>query len=282
MSVTASTSGASTARKPIAILSYHQVAKPPKRGTPVRSLVLPRWRFALQMLALRRLGWRGLSLRDLEPYLRGERHGNVFGITLDDGYLNNLENALPVLVETGFTATLNVVTQRIGGRNVWDEGVGAPQVPLMDLSHLKAWLAAGMDIGAHTRRHVDLSRCDAETARDEISGSKQDLERLLGIEVRSFCYPYGEHRAEHATMARAAGYHWATTIVSSRVRADDDPLRMPRISVHLYDSIPLTLLQVTTDFEDWRMGRPGRRMLPNSRWAQAAHAAAAQTEPSVL
>lgn len=276
MSMTTTMSCASSARSPIAILSYHQVADPPKRGTPVRSLVLPRWRFALQLRALRRLGWRGLSLRELEPYLRGEREGKVFGITLDDGYLNNLENALPVLLDTGFSATLNVVTQRIGGTNEWDAGVGAPQVPLMDVSQLKAWLAAGMDIGAHTRRHVDLSRCDAATARDEIRGSKDDLERLLGIEVRSFCYPYGEHRLEHAAMVRAAGYQWATTIVSSRARADDDPMRLPRISVHLYDSIPLTLLQVTTDFEDWRMGRPGRRMLPNSRWAQADSRAAAE------
>ena len=45
-------------------------------------------------------------------------------------------------------------------------------------------------------------------------------------------------------------------------------MRLPRVSVHLYDSIPLTLLQVTTDFEDWRMGRPGRRKLPTSRWSQ--------------
>jgi peptidoglycan/xylan/chitin deacetylase (PgdA/CDA1 family) len=257
-----------SSRPPIAILSYHQVTKPPARGTPVRSLVLPPWRFALQLRLLKAAGWTGLSMRDLEPYLRGEKKGKVFGITLDDGYLNNFEQALPILRELGFTATAFIVSDRIGQSNAWDEPVGAPQVPLMDVAHLRAWLHAGMDIGGHTRHHVNLARCDAETAREEIAGCKEDLERMLGTEVRSFCYPYGEHLAEHAVMARAAGYKWATTIVSSRARASDDPLRLPRVSVHLYDSIALTLLQVTTDYEDWRMGRPGRRKLPTSRWSQ--------------
>src|SRR3954468_17188001 len=91
--------------RPIAILSYHQTRRPPPRGVPVRTLVLPPWRFALQLRTLKALGWTGLSMRDLEPYLRGEKAGKVFGITLDDGYLNNFEHALPVLRDIGFTAT---------------------------------------------------------------------------------------------------------------------------------------------------------------------------------
>ncbi len=264
------TSSLPSAHPPIAILSYHQTTGVPPRGTPVRSLVIPPWRFTLQLRALKALGWTGLSMRDLEPYLLGDKQGKVFGITLDDGYLNNFEHALPVLRALGFSATAFIVSGRVGGMNVWDEPVGAPQVPLMDVTQMRAWLHAGMDIGAHTRHHVNLPKCNTETAQEEILGAKQDLERMLGIEVRSFCYPYGEHRAEHAAMARSAGYKWATSIVSSRARADDDPMRLPRVSVHLYDSIPLTVLQVTTDYEDWRMGRPGRRELPTSRWSQSA------------
>ncbi|WP_235579834.1 polysaccharide deacetylase family protein [Ramlibacter sp. Leaf400] len=235
------------------MLSYHQTATPPRRGTPVRSLVLPPWRFALQLRTLKLLGWQGLSMRDLEPYLHGEKTGKVFGITLDDGYLNNLENALPVLRELGFTATAFIVSGQVGGTNAWDHPVGAPAVPLMDVDDLRTWLDAGMEIGAHTRNHVNLCATDEVVAREEIAGSKHDLEQLLGIEVRSFCYPYGEHRAEHADMVRQAGYATATAIVSSRTRAGDDLMRLPRISVHLYDKLPSFLARVTTDYEDWRM-----------------------------
>ena len=255
-----------TARRPIAILSYHQTTRPPRRGTPVRSLVLPPRRFARQLWSLRLLGWRGLSMRELEPYLRGEKTGKVFGITLDDGYLNNYEEALPILRKTGFSATAFIVTAQVGGSNVWDHAKGAQPVALMGISHLRAWLAAGMDIGAHTRNHVNLCECDEDTAREEIAGSKRELEQALGIEVRSFSYPYGEHRAEHAQMVREAGYATGTTIVSSRARPDDDLACLPRISVHLHDRLPQLLAQVTTGYEDWRMGRPKNRSRPDSRW----------------
>src|SRR5688572_13812483 len=116
---------ASTARpaRPVALLSYHQTDKPPRRGTPVRSLTLPPWRFAMQLRALKLLGWQGLSLRDLEPYLRGEMSGKVFGITLDDGYVNNFDNALPILRDVGFTATAYIVSGQVGGTNAWDHAV---------------------------------------------------------------------------------------------------------------------------------------------------------------
>ena len=261
------------ARRPIAILSYHQTGRPPRRGTPVRSLVLPPRRFARQLWSLRVLGWRGLSLHELEPYLRGEKVGKVFGITLDDGYLNNYEEALPILREAKFSATAFIVSNQIGGSNVWDHAKGAPPVALMGLSHMRAWLAAGMEIGAHTRNHVNLCECDEETAREEIAGSRRELEQALGVEVRSFSYPYGEHRAEHVQMVREAGYAMGTTIVSSRARTEDDLACLPRISVHLHDRLPRLLAQVTTGYEDWRMGRPKNRSQPTSRWYQPSSGA---------
>ncbi len=245
-------------RPPIPILSYHQTETPPGRGVPYRSLVLPPATFRRQMLALHKMGWRGLSMRDLEPYLRGEKSGKVVGITLDDGYVNNLEHALPVLLELGFTATSFMVSGQLGGSNVWDEALGVPAKPLMDAHQAKAWIAAGMDVGAHTRNHVNLLKCDDATARDEIAGAKSDLERVLGTQVRSFCYPYGGHRAEHAEMARQAGYVTATTSVSARSRWDDDLLLLPRISVWLWTPLPLLLAQVATGLEDLRRRRPIR------------------------
>lgn len=258
------------ARRPIAILSYHQTAKPPRRGVPVRTLVLPPWRFALQMRTLKALGWTGLSLRDLEPYLRGEASDKVFGITLDDGYLNNFENALPVLRSLGFTATSYFVTTQIGGTNAWDHAKGAPSVPLMRLEQMRAWAEAGMEVGAHTRTHIDLTTCSDAVAREEIAGSKQDLEQALGLPVRSFSYPYGEHLPEHVEMVRQAGFETAVTIVKRRQRQEDDLLRLPRISIHLQDWLARVVAQTTTAYEDRRYERQRRRKQPLSPASPAA------------
>lgn len=242
-------------RASIAILSYHQTDAVPPRGMPYRGLVLPPARFARQMRALRALGYRGLSMRDLVPYLRGERTGKVVGITLDDGYVNNFDHALPVLCELGFTATSFVVSGQLGGSNVWDAAAGIPRARLMNAHHLREWLAFGMEVGAHTRSHVHLPHCDPARARSEIAHSRDDLEQALGVSVRSFCYPYGEYRDDHVEMARAAGFETATTSDSARARCHDDLLRLPRLTVWLSTPSSYLLARVCLDVEGWRRRR---------------------------
>lgn len=239
----------------IPILAYHQTAPLPPRGVPCRTFTLPPAQFRAQLLGLRRMGYTGLSMRDLEPYLRGEKSGKVVGITLDDGYVNNFEHALPILREVGFTATSFMVSGQFGGSNLWDQRVGVPAAPLMDVDQLKAWIAAGMEVGAHTRNHVNLPECDEDTAFEEIAGAKRDLEAALDCEVRNFCYPYGAYRPEHARMAQKAGYAHATTSDHRRVQPGCDPLLLPRISIFAETTVPLLLAQVATGFEDWRWNR---------------------------
>ena len=252
-------------RPPIPILSYHQTDATPPRGVPWRELVLSPSRFARQMRSLRALGYTGLSMTDLEPYLRGEKTGKVVGITLDDGYLNNFAHALPILRDVGFTATSYVVSSQFGGFNVWDHAAGVPPSRLMDVAHLKAWIAAGMDVGAHTRHHVDLLQCDEATAREEIAGCKADLEQALGVEVRHFCYPYGRHRPETAEIVRQAGYVTATTVVPARTRWSDHPMMLPRIPVELPDVLPVLLAKTCTGYLDLR--RAAGRVIRGRRGA---------------
>lgn len=104
----------------VPILAYHQIAVPPSRKAPFRSMVVHPEAFRRQMEWLKKLGIQGVSLREAMPYIRGEKAGKVAAITFDDSYANVHENALPVLQEFGFTATNFVVANQIGGSNVWD------------------------------------------------------------------------------------------------------------------------------------------------------------------
>ena len=172
----------------IPILMYHQVDEPPPKGSPLRGLVVAPSSFAWQMRMLSLMGYRGLSIRDLEPYLSGEKQGKVVGITFDDGYQNNVVNALPVLKKNHFTATCYGVSSQIGGTNAWDRGKVA-KAQLMTLQDWRIWQSAGMDIGSHTQTHANLLDLSVETARKEITSSRQELEQVIGCEVRHFCYP---------------------------------------------------------------------------------------------
>lgn len=235
----------------IPILMYHQIDAPPPRGTPLRGLVVSPGSFARQMGLLRLLGYRGLSMRELEPYLAGQKQGKVVGITFDDGYRNNLDHALPVLSRHGFTATCYAVSGQFGGRNSWDEGLVA-QTPLMTHEEWGQWRDAGMDIGSHTRHHASLPDLDTAAAREEIAGSRHDLEQALGCEVRHFCYPYGRYTLEHAALAREAGYATATTTNRGRVQAGEDAYTLRRIMVACSTNLALFAAKVLTRYEDRR------------------------------
>jgi peptidoglycan/xylan/chitin deacetylase (PgdA/CDA1 family) len=239
-------------RPPIPILTYHQVDLAPAAGSPFRGLTVTPAAFARQMAMLAMLGWRGLSMTALEPYLRGDKRGRVVGITLDDGYVNNLTHALPVLRRHGFSATCYVVSGQVGGANVWDMDSGIPAKALMNREQLRAWVAGGQEIGAHTRHHVDLRTVDAATARDEIAGCRAELEALIDAPVRHFCYPYGHFLPEHVALVRDAGYATATTTQRSRALPCDSLLQLPRAPVLGATSLPLLWLKVATAYEDRR------------------------------
>lgn len=239
-------------RRAIPILTYHQITVAPPRGAAFRGLCVAPDAFARQMGLLHRLGYQGLSMSGLMPYLRGERTGRVVGITFDDGYLNNLTHALPVLQRLGYSATCYMVSDRAGGTNAWDAPLGVAQVPLMDRQALRAWVAGGLEIGAHTRSHPHLPELTTEQARREIRGSRDDLEALVEAPVRHFCYPYGDYRPDHANLVAAAGFDTATTTERGRVRGGDSLLALPRVPVLRSTSLPLLGIKLLSAYEDRR------------------------------
>jgi peptidoglycan/xylan/chitin deacetylase (PgdA/CDA1 family) len=60
----------------------------------------------------------------------------------------------------------------------------------MTAEDLRAWLARGIEIGAHTRTHPNLSSVDSITMESEVRGSRDDLIKD-GLSPTSFAYPYG-------------------------------------------------------------------------------------------
>ena len=241
---------------PIPILMYHQVDAPPPKGTPMRGLVVSPAAFARQMALLRALGFTGLSMQHLLPYLKGQKTGRVFGITFDDGYENNLICALPVLQRFDFSSTCYVVADRVGRYNDWDRERGVPQVPLMTAAQMQAWVDAGQEIGSHTLTHQDLPKLDLAEQRHEIVDARQVLEALVQQPggVRNFCYPYGGFDQGAVRCAQQGGYDTATTTVRGRVHScgDGDLLTLPRVLVSRTTTCLHLLLKCLTRYEDRR------------------------------
>ncbi len=246
-----------SAQRFIPILTYHQIAPEPAKGTAFRSLCVSPERFKSQMLWLKRCGFQALSMRDLMPYLRGEKAARVVGVTFDDGYENNLTHALPVLAQLGFTSTVYAVSAMLGASNTWDAHLGIAPSQLMSEQDLITWHQSGQEVGSHTEHHVHLTEISLTDAQREIERSKRRLESLLQASVNQFCYPYGQFNAEMARMVRAAGYEAATTTQRSRVKVvegvnEPDVFALPRVPIVRSTMWPQFLLKTLTAYEDRR------------------------------
>lgn len=66
-----------------------------------------------------------------------------------------------------------------------------------------------VDIGGHTRDHIDLRTCPADIARTEVYRCADDLRRNLGVEPCHFSFPYGRWRPETREMVSSCGWRSA-------------------------------------------------------------------------
>ncbi|WHZ19661.1 MAG: Polysaccharide deacetylase [Rhodanobacteraceae bacterium] len=237
----------------IPVLMYHNVAEVPDGLHPDgRCLYVTPAAFAAQMALLRRFGWRGVSMSEAMPYLRGERRGRIAAITFDDGYLDNLENAMPILQRHGFSATCYIVNGCIAKHNLWDAAKLGVHKPMMNVEQLHAWRVGGMEIGAHTRTHPHLTQCSDAQLQDEIAGGRRELEDLLGIAVPQFCYPFGDADARVARVARDAGFVASPTVRRGRAGRGMDLFMLPRVAIDNADGLMHFAIRTFTPFEDWR------------------------------
>jgi peptidoglycan/xylan/chitin deacetylase (PgdA/CDA1 family) len=75
---------------------------------------------------------------------------------------------------------------------------------------------AGVIVGSHTRSHAWLTRESPIDVLDEARGSREEIERRLGITVEHFAYPDGRFDAATVTAVAAAGYRFAYTTCTHR------------------------------------------------------------------
>ena len=130
--------GQATSRNKLSILIYHQVLAAPD---PMRPNEPDRQRFRWQMQLLRK-HFNPLPLHEAIQLLREERlPANSVCVTFDDGYLNNLEIAQPILEEFGIPATVYVATAFSAGINMWNDRlidlIGDTKLSSLNLSPLE-------------------------------------------------------------------------------------------------------------------------------------------------
>lgn len=214
------------------ILYYHRVEEETHR-----SCVRPA-AFAEQMNYLRREGYNLLALGDMRRHL--DEHEpfpeRTVVVTFDDGFEDNYLNAFPILERESIPMTLFLTADFIGTKElpVLRDRTGVPPLSWEQIAEMSR---AGVELGAHTLTHPNLTEVDDDRLRREISGSRDRIEQRLSVRVRTFCYPRGKFDTRVKTAVREAGYDLACTTLEGCVTEETHPFSLRRTFVANDDSL---------------------------------------------
>jgi peptidoglycan/xylan/chitin deacetylase (PgdA/CDA1 family) len=212
----------------IRILFYHRIADDGD------DLAVPPRRFREQMNYLASAGFRVLDVVHVADLLaRGEIPQRTIGLSFDDGYLDVAEDALPLLSELGFRATVFIATGVTEGRASFEWYPRQP--PLLTWDEIVR-LDSGVTLQfeAHSVTHPNLLTMDDQGAADEITDSRHELEARLGRPVTAFSYPAGLFGERERRLVVQAGYRVAVSCRPgvNHLSTDRFALRRRQIDAH--------------------------------------------------
>ena len=201
------------------VLGYHRVGAP-LPGDPYGLVVSPA-DFARQMelVASGRFG-RPVSLGSAK--LDGSPEVCV---TFDDGYLDTLTNASPVLARLGLAFTVCVTPGLLDS--------GRPHLSWEELKNLAD--VPNCEIGGHGLTHARLDALDDETLARELSESRRRLEAAVGDPVRAMTWPHGAASRRAAAAAKAAGFTRAACSLYGTNAPGREPLLLKRVEITGFD-----------------------------------------------
>lgn len=252
----------------------------------------------------------------LEECANGTVVPGSVSLTFDDGYLDNLTNALPLLEKYGMHATIFITSGMVGlNEEFWWDAVERifltglrlpqdlsfagrkwrlhsdkeklmacddvcsllrdqfPETMDQSLQFLYIWsgttstarpshsivnylqlqqLAASpyIEIGAHAKHHVRLSGLPAHRQHIEVAASKQQLEAVIGKQIRLFSYPFGttdDFTVDTVQAVINAGYYAAIANIQAEITLPIDLYTVPRRLVRNWSNSEFTEWMRSTD-----------------------------------
>jgi len=223
------------------ILMYHMVREHIPNAQFNKLRVKPA-EFEKQIAWMKEQGFHFVTMRELYDNW-GEHPEKTVAITFDDGYLDNLGNAFPILEQYQAKATIYVVVDRHdrdwstykkahhnSGELMQEKKLNDEQLKFLAQSSL-------VEIGSHTLTHANLDKLDNEQCLVELVESKRQLEQWIQQPVTSFAYPFGIYSQRDVELVKQAGYRTGVTTKEGIDSVNCDLLQLQRIKISGKDSM---------------------------------------------
>ncbi|MCF8030029.1 MAG: polysaccharide deacetylase family protein [Desulfohalobiaceae bacterium] len=183
---------------------------------------IPLDKFKAHLAYLREKEYTVLTLGQAMSCLRSEKDvpDRAVVLTVDDGYATFLSEAMPLLREYGFQATLFVQTQNVGdsGYLGWDE--------------LRRLQAEGIEIGNHSASHAHFLNMKEERRLKRFRNDVQKAQGKFAFKLEEapdlFSYPFGEYTPGMQEVIRDMGFTAATAQKSGVMHVEGDRYALPR------------------------------------------------------
>lgn len=223
------------------VLMYHMVREHID-GAKFNKLRVQPIEFEKQVAWMKAEGFHFVTMQELQDNW-GKHPEKTVAITFDDGYLDNLENAYPILEKYQAKATIYVVVDRHdrdwstykkahhnSGELARESKLNDEQVHFLAQSGI-------VEIGSHTLTHANLDKLSDAECLVELRDSKAQLEQLTQKSVMSFAYPFGIYSQRDVAIAKQVGYSNAVTTKEGIDSDSPDFMQLQRIKISGKDSM---------------------------------------------
>ena len=200
----------------IPVLYYHSVRESADNEVTITPEML-----RTQLKYIHDEGYVTLTLSELKAYILNNSPipNKSILITFDDGYMDNYDNAFPILKDLNMVATIFCITSNLDGSYYLSKEA------INEMSNY------GIDIESHTVNHPKLNEMTYDEQLTELIDSKKTLESITGKKIDSIAYPFGDFNDDSIKAAKDAGYTLGFTTKRGLSDRDDNPLKLDRIYI---------------------------------------------------
>ncbi len=232
------------------VLMYHKI--PVEELQSRHRIFVTRENFRKHLAFFQRQGFSTVTFSDLREYWLGLKDYREFPtkplmLTFDDGYIDNLTEAEPLLREFGFRAVIFLLGNHQILENTWDADTGEKPQALMSFEEKKKLDSNIWEIGSHGFDHLHLPQVSEEQAFQEMQNSKLQLEKDFNRPILAFAYPFGSTNGKVASLCQKAGYSFAVNTDQGGLHLADQPHSIFRVNIFPEDG-PTQLWKKTSSW----------------------------------
>lgn len=218
--------------------------------------------FKKQMAFLAKGNYKVIQVSEIMTAHVQDKKG-IVAISFDDGFVSVLENALPVLKELGFPASIAIPTANLAQPPKWNISAGSSHVHEMVMSdeQIKEVDKDGFEVVSHTASHPKLTKIRDSQLKYEIEDSKRTLERIVGHEVIAISYPHGDYNTKVCHATQKVGYKLGFTMEPYRATDSPSNFEIGRFAVSAGDHLIKFRLKVNGAYQVLRYLRMLKKIL---------------------